>query len=79
MVITTTFNNIGWGAHADDVITITEYFSPSNDYEGTVVSVNGVYRGGSTATSDALINALGSDLGGWLLRHMGAHTDGHIE
>lgn len=39
MVITKIYNCIGWSKFRNDTIQITNYYSPSNDYEGTEVKV----------------------------------------
>lgn len=70
MTKTTIFENINWSEHANDEIKIIEEFTPSNDYEGTLVVINGQYAGGSSATRDAVITALGEELGEWILGQM---------
>ena len=70
MTVTTIFKDINWSDHAHDEIKIIENYSPSNDYEGTDIEVNGEHVGGDIVTSDAVIKTFGYDLGGWLLRHM---------
>lgn len=70
MTITTTFRDINWGDHAHDEITIIENYSPSNDFEGTDIEVNGELVGGDICTRDAVFKTFGTELGEWLLNHM---------
>ena len=72
MTVTFVFNDINWGEHAHDEIKIIKNYTPSNDYEGTDIEVNGKYMGGDITTSEAVRNVFGEDLGAWLLMHANA-------
>lgn len=75
MTKTTIFENIGWGNYQDATITITEYFTPSNDWDCAEVTIlYNSYYGGKTLIGDSLLELLiavtDEETGTWLFRKM---------
>ncbi len=68
MIKTTMFENIGFGKFAKDIITITELFTESNDFEGCYVSINGEMVSASISTREAIEDALDAETAEWILR-----------
>lgn len=58
MIKSTTFKNIGFSDYATARIEIEEIFSPSNDYEGTIVYVDNVEKANASGTREAVENAI---------------------
>lgn len=57
----TIFECIGFGKFADSTIAIIEMFSPSNDYCGTVIKIDGELVASSDATIEAIEQAFADD------------------
>ena len=73
MVKTTTFSNINWGKCDGIDVKIIEEYSESNDYIGCDVEVNGRHAASNICTNDAVLDALGDEVGVWIINHMGGH------
>ena len=85
MVIIKIYENIGWSNFRNDLITITNYYSPSNDYEGSEVKITcekatSAKRGRASSEIDAIWYAMQAarpevtdeemaEVIRWLLRH----------
>ena len=57
MKITKIWNKIGWSAFANDRIELVNYYSPSNDYEGSLARVfaeNGIFEASDCSEKEAL-------------------------
>lgn len=67
---TTIFENIGFGKYGDAEIRIEEDFSPSNDFEGCYIEVNGVSVTCSDSTRGAIEQALDPETAEWIVKQM---------
>lgn len=70
MTKTTRFEQIGWSDYAENTIEIIENYSPSNDFEGCDIIIDGNYVAGDICTEDAIRKALGKEVGEWIIKHM---------
>lgn len=66
MIKDTVFTDIGWGKYAHSIIKIKDVYSPSNDYEGAYVYVDGDLKASAIAASDALEQALDAETAEWI-------------
>lgn len=68
MIKTTTYELLGFGAHANDKIEIQECFTDSNDAWGAYVYINGELAASSDSTAEAIRKALDEKTAEWIFR-----------
>lgn len=68
MIKTTTYEQLGFGAHAEDRIEIKEQFTPSNDFVEAHIYINGKQAASSFSTAEAIRMALDGETAEWIIR-----------